>query len=517
MAEQGVLLELGGSGCQERAEGEENRPEAVGKPRLKGVNRNQLLMRTVDVEKLIPQDHPARGIWAMVEQLDMTPFETSIKAVEGHAGQSTLDRRVLTTLWIYANSEAVSSARELSRMIEYEPGCQWITGMTSINYHTLADFRMEQKEALNKLFVQVLGVLSADGLIELKQVTQDGTKVKANAAAGTFRREQRLKEHLELAQKQVEQFSDPKSEELSQRAAKARQRAAKEKKEKLELALAELEKLRKEKAPDEREDARVSTSDPEARKMKQNDGGYAPSYNVQLSTDVAHGIIIAVGLSQDRHDGDQLVPAIQEIQRNIGQLPAQVIADGAYTQNTNIDATAEQGIELVGPAGEDQTTRSCEKRGVGREFYPDAFRYESATDIYLCPTGHTLHLKQSRYRSGRTEHNYLANPADCQACPFLQQCCPKARARWITRIEDSPAVIAFRKKMRTEEAQNIYKKRKQVAEFPNAWLKDKIGLRQFRLRGLVKVRTQTVWACLTYNIQQWIRLRWRSQFVVAVA
>jgi hypothetical protein len=50
------------------------------------VNRNQLLMRTVDVENLIGEDHAARGIWAMVEQLDMTPFETSIKAIEGHAG-----------------------------------------------------------------------------------------------------------------------------------------------------------------------------------------------------------------------------------------------------------------------------------------------------------------------------------------------------------------------------------------------------------------------------------------------
>jgi hypothetical protein len=104
--------------------------------------------------------------------------------------------------------------------------------------------------------------------------------VKANAAVGTFRREERLQQHLELARKQVEQLSDPDSEELSQRVAKARQRAAKEKKERLELALQELEKLRKEKEPKDRAETRVSTSDPEARKTKQNDGGYAPSYNV---------------------------------------------------------------------------------------------------------------------------------------------------------------------------------------------------------------------------------------------
>jgi len=322
---------------------------------------------------------------------------------------------------------------------------------------------------------------------------------------------------LELARKQVEQLSDPNSEELSQRAAKAKQRVAKEKKQRLELALKELEKLRSEKTPEDRAETRVSTSDPESRKMKQNDGGYAASYNVQLSTDAAHGMIVAIGVTQDRHDGDQLIPAIEEIERNTGQLPEQVVADGAYSKNTNVDAVTEKGIELIGPVGEDQTTESCKRRGVAPEFYPDAFCYESATDTYQCPAGKTLKLERHQYRNGRTEYNYLANKMECRACPFRQQCCPKTGVRRVTRVEDSAAVKAFREKMRTEPAQAIYKRRKQIAEFPNAWIKDKLGLRKFRLRGLVKVRTETVWACLTYNIQEWIRLRWKRQLVTVSA
>jgi hypothetical protein len=65
--------------------------------------------------------------------------------------------------------------------------------------------------------------------------------------------------------------------------------------------------------------------------------------------------------------------------------------------------------------------------------------------------------------------------------------------------------------MKTEEAKEIYKQRSEVAEFPNAWIKDKIGLRQFRLRGLAKVTVEAMWACLTYNISQWIRLCWKPQ------
>jgi hypothetical protein len=54
-----------------------------------------------------------------------------------------------------------------------------------------------------------------------------------------------------------------------------------------------------------------------------------------------------------------------------------------------------------------------------------------------------------------------------------------------------------------------------VAEFPNAWIKTKIGLRQFRVRGLRKVLCKSLWACLTHNIQQWIRLCWRQPLVAA--
>ena len=72
-------------------------------------------------------------------------------------------------------------------------------------------------------------------------------------------------------------------------------------------------------------------------------------------------------------------------------------------------------------------------------------------------------------------------------------------------------MIVFIKKMETEEAKACYKKRGPIAEFPNAWIKDKLGLRQFHLRGLVKAGMEIIWACLTYNIQQWIRLVWRPR------
>ena len=104
---------------------------------------------------------------------------------------------------------------------------------------------------------------------------------------------------------------------------------------------------------------------------------------------------------------------------------------------------------------------------------------------------------------------YRAQGGDCQSCEFQKQCCPKnpeKGRRVAVLIQEDPTVANFRKKMESEEARKIYKKRGPVAEFPNAWIKDKIKLRKYRLRGLIKAGIETMWACLAYNFKQWIRL-----------
>ena len=121
-------------------------------------------------------------------------------------------------------------------MCEFDPAYQWLTGLQPVNYHSLSDFRVGHREALDKLFMEVLGLLSAEGLVSLQRVMHDGTKVKACAGADTFRREEKIRAHLEIARQQVREMGDPQNEELSQRVAKARQRAARERQERLERA-----------------------------------------------------------------------------------------------------------------------------------------------------------------------------------------------------------------------------------------------------------------------------------------
>ena len=492
-------------------------PESEPAPRLKTINRKQLLLRPVDVERLVPDDHEVRAIWEFTGHLDLTAYYQTIHAVEGRAGCTAFDPRLLVAIWIYALSKGVGSAREISRLCDYDPAYQWLTGMEPINYHTLADFRSSHKESLDRLFVEVLGIMSAEGLITLERVMHDGTKVKALAGDNSFRREERIWEHLKAAEEQVRQAPDDSEAEVSPRVEKARERAVQEKKERMEHALLELEKISKTKPRGEKKEARVSMTDPDARIMKQSDGGYAPSYNLQLSTDATAGVIIGVGVSQRPEDVNELMPAIERIEENLGTTPQQVVADGGYTTWENIVALDASSIDFIGSLTDrPQSAGRFEQRGVEEAFRPERFVYDGQTDTYTCPAGKTLRHHAEGKRTGYTNHRYRPRKQDCVSCPHKEKCCPgKAERRSVIRRVDGPAVVSFLEKMKTEEAKAIYKQRAHIAEFPHAWIKEKIGLRQFHLRGLLKVGMEALWTCLTYNIQQWIRLVWRPRLAKA--
>ncbi len=482
------------------------------RPKLRTVNRNQLVLRPANVDELIPQDHQARGIWEFVEGLDLTTFYDSIASVEGEAGRSAFDPQMLISLWVYAYSRGMGSAREISRLCETDPAFQWLTGFQSINPHTLSDFRVMHKEGLDDLFTQVLGLLSSVGLIKLEQVTQDGTKVQANASSKTFRDDERLREHLEAAQKQVAAMGDPNQKPKEKSKSEARKAAAaRDRHERVEQALNEAEQLPIKKR-DKSKKPKASTTDPDARMMKHGHGGILPSFNLQMSVDSEAKMIIAVDVTNAVNDSEQLVPAMERLEQTFGRKPSQVIADGDYTNYQSVAAMADLKIDFYGSWKKIGTKSKFGWRGISEAFYPQQFQYVSEQDVYVCPMGQTLTYRTTiNHPNGTKSRLYRATVDECTACPHHNQCCPlslpKGRGRTISRLLVPESVLSFKEKMQTEEAKQIYRQRSEVAEFPNLWLKTKIGLKQFYLRGLAKVTDEAKWAALAYNIHHWLRLR----------
>jgi transposase len=408
----------------------------MSEPLIRRINREQMMWRAVDVEQLIGEDHVARAIWDLVGRLDLEGFYAGIECSEEEGGRPAYDPRLLISLWIYAYSQGMGSAREVARRCEWEPALQWLTGCETVNYHTLSSFRVEYRAELDELFTQVLGLMSTEGLITLEQ------------------------------------------------------------------GLEELQKLRPSKPR-----ARVSVSEPEARRMRQADGGIAPNYNVQIAADAAQSLIVDVQVTQAPNDSEQLAPAVQRIATRMGRPPRQMLADGDYTNRRSIEAMAELEVDYVGSLRKGGAEK--DNTGTGR-FTTAVFVYDAEHDHYVCPgEKHLRYEGRHKHKSGNFFYRYEARASDCQNCPLKPQCCPsnQHRGRGLLRTEETAAMIAFRQKMATPEAQKQYRRRSRVIEFCHAWIKSKLGLRQFHLRGLAKVQTEMLWACLTYNLQQWIRLR----------
>ena len=507
MAEQEKLLEL-----PEQPASEAGPAEPIGECKLRLVNRDQLMMAQVDVEHLIDERHPARGIWQVTQGLDLSRYETSIRSLKGEVGRAAWPPQLLIAVWLYGYSQGVSSARELERQMEYEPGLLWLSGMQVINHHTLSDFRIEHGEALTDLFTQMLVVLSDAGLVKMRLVAHDGTKIRAQAGVDSFRREATLSEKLEAARQLVKE--DPQAEGGGNRRQQAaQQRARRERMERAESALEQLKKIQAQLPNAEQNNgARVSVSEAEARKMKHGDNAIVPSYNAQVSTDADSGVIVGVHLSQSADDSHELQPAMQEIHRNLGRGPEQVVADGGFTNRESIQRMAEEGIDFYGslPDPKERSEAAMKSHGIDPKFAPHFFILQPETRTAQCPAGHPMKYLRRHKKRGDYYVSYRAQGADCMACLFQKRCCPNnaAKGRMVSfRDRETEVIAAFRKKMSSAEGQRIYKQRGARAEFPFAWIKERMKLRKFRLFGLRKARMEALWAALAYNVTIWIRTR----------
>jgi len=489
-------------------------------PRFQKIDREQLSWRSINVERLIEEDHPARALWDFIGNLDLSGYTKHIRAVEGSAGRPLWSPQLLISLWIYAYSQGVGSARAIERLCEHDPAYQWLTGMEVVNAHSLSDFRVKHEEELKGLFVQILGLLSAEGLITLERVTQDGTKIRAWAAQNSFKGKDRIEKAIEAAREQVKAVDQVSEEETSRRVEKARRRAHLERKARLEKALEQFDRKKAEGGVKDKGKPKVSITDPEARIMKQPEGGFAPSYNVQVNTDAANGLVVAVGVTQAGNDLNQLTSGVERIEANFGETPKQVLADGGYVSRDNIVAMDTKEVDFIAPQCDEvgKAKSNYESLGISEEYGKSLFVYDSAENTYRCPQGKTLRFKSIDRRGSKLLYLYSADMADCQSCAAKGLCCPKSKSgRTVQRTEELPQIIKFREKMKTERAKEIYRQRSQIAETPNLWIKSKFKLRQFSVRGLRKVGIESLWVCLTYNVCQWIRLCWKKQTAIASA
>ncbi|SHG87941.1 IS1182 family transposase [Bradyrhizobium erythrophlei] len=416
-----------------------------GAPRLREPKRDQIELRAVDIESLIGEDHPVRVIWSYVEGLDLSELENRIKARGDRPGHPATSPRLLLALWLYATSEGVGSARALEGLCNSHDVYRWLCGGVSVNYHTLADFRVGCADLLDRLLAEHLAALIKTGLVDLDGLAQDGVRIRASAGASSFRRAATLDRHLSAAQAVVDQLKrevDTRSDASNQRIKAARERAARERLERVKAAQKALDEIERQR--DEREqkrgngkkpkEPRASTTDTQARVMKMADGGFRPAYNVQVASVAGEQIVVAVDVSNSGSDRSLMRPMLERLRTRLGRFPAWHLADGGFCSGEDIEWAHGKGIEIYCPP----------------------VQSKHGTDPYLPRRG------------------------------------------------DGPGVLAWRARMGSEAGKAQYKPRS-ICECIHARWRN-WDLRQLTVRGFQKVRAVVLCYALTNNILQGHRL-----------
>ncbi len=366
-------------------------------PRLRQADR-QRLIPTIPLDGLIDADHQARLVWDFCLGLDLSALYDAVRSRQGGPGHPATDPRILVALWLYATLEGVGSARALARLCADHAAFRWIAGGVSVNHHTLADFRVGHVAWLDGLLTHSVAVLREQDLVDLNRVAQDGMRVRACAGAASFHRKATLEEHLQQSREQVARLREELDDDPaapSRRHAAARERAARERQERLERALARLPEREAKKKAGEKDQARASSTDPEATVMKMADGGFRPAYNAHFAADCGSLVIVGVEVVATGSDMGRLAPMLDQIHQRFDARPSEVLADGGFASLGDIKAAqaAPRGAAVYAPVPEpkapgrdryqplpgDGAAVACWRQRMGTEEAKDIYRERAST------------------------------------------------------------------------------------------------------------------------------------------
>jgi len=342
---------------------------------------DQDLLLPPSLQEWLPDGHLAYFISDTVDSLDLSGFHA--RYAGGGPRNQPFHPAMMVKVLLYGYATGTFSSRKLAQGLHENVALRVLGAGNFPAHRTLSDFRANHLEALSDLFVQIVRLARECGLVKLGTVAIDGTKVKANASrhkAMSYKRmlesEQKLRDQIkdlmdrataaDAAEKDEPELDIP--DEIARREQRLKTiRAAKarleERQREADLTRGRTEgDERKPRKPDgtpkgggpyardfgvPEDTAQENFTDPDSRIMKQSNGGFDQSYNGQTAVDAENGIVIAAELVQCAADSGELVPMIDAVEANLGELPDQTLADAGYRSEDAFEALAQVDTDLI--------------------------------------------------------------------------------------------------------------------------------------------------------------------------
>jgi transposase len=478
----------------------------------------------VRLEEALPPEHPVHVFVDLVRGIDLRHFAIP----PGPKGEKPYHPHALFGVLAWGDLHGVRSSRKLARLARQEAAFVYLAGGGAPAYRTLARFRRANAAAFAAVFQETVLLALRLGLARLGHVALDGTKLKASTSKHKAlsygrmqQREAQLKEEVtrlvegaeaQDAREDQEYGADSDGYSVAGELARREARLAKIRalRERLEAEERAEQGLAAGQAPAIAPKEQRSFADGDARIMLMKHGGYAYGYNAQAVVDEAAGVIVAADVTNAVPDVGHLPGLVAQVRALRGadapaDAPTTVSADAGYFSDANA-AEDGAGLDLLIAAGRaDPATRALAE---GAVFTAEAFGYDAARDVWVCPADQALTLlaHPPGQRGRPFQHRYAADPAVCAACPLRARCLTPDQARREIEAWGRRHAGAMRFKLRQPAARRRYARRKVIVEPVFGQLKEDRGFTTVSLRGRLLAKAEFLLACLAHNLGKLLRV-----------
>lgn len=463
---------------------------------IEGVNRKRKISFPEYIDDYITENNQVRVIDAFVDSLNLDELGFK-KAEEINTGRPGYNPADMLKLFMYGYMTRNTSSRRLEAEAGRNIELMWLLRKLKPDHRTIAEFRKQNKEAIQKVFHQLVSLCKDWDLFGMEVVAVDGSKFRAcNSKKNNFNKknldrkikyiDEKLEEYMsELDQNDASEVSSRVSdkEEIKKRVKELRRRKEIYQKYQDEL---------KEKGINE-----ISTTDPDARLMAVNNNGVDVCYNVQTVVDNKHKLVVDCNVINNPTDHGQLGEMAGRAKKLFEVDSIKALADKGYYNVDDLKACEKEGIITY-------VAKQVFSNATGeREFYSDKFEYNKEKNVYICPAGYELSCAIKRITEKTKRLNYKNNEA-CSQCEYKDLCTKSKNGRVIARTIDQDFLDTV--DQRTSENKELYKTRQMIVEHPFGTIKRGWGLSYFLTRGTESVKTEASLAFLAYNMKRVINI-----------
>ena len=465
--------------------------------KFKPVSNQQYFLLPPSVEDFIKEDHLARLVGEVVDNLDTSVIEKKYS----YLGQKSYHPKLLLKLLFYGYATGIRSGRKIAAACESDVAFMYLASMYKPDFRTINDFRKDNVDLIEQLFVEVIKLCAALNMVSIGTLVIDSTKIRANASNRRTKTKQQYEQWLKGVEQQVkevmqqadtidksedEKYGDDRGDELP------KEINSKEKlKSKIKEVLAQI-----------KEGEKQNLTDGDARVIRSG-GSLKISYNCQASVTTG-GIIVSAYVTNAASDKEQLLPVIEKAEQNTKQQVTTILADSGYASYDNYEQLATQQKIILVP---DQQMGTESTKASVDAFHRNHFKYDVVTDQFICPEGKPLILYRKAYVHKITkQQSKIYQGTECNNCQS-RPLCTKGKWRQIHVENRMTLRDSIRELLNSPPGKQLYKLRQQIIEPIFGNIKHNLGYTMMHLRTLKKVNAEWQLICLTHNLKHIWKLK----------